>query len=57
MGNDRTLPPVAQDAMIATFDDSGIGGSTRVHRMAGSHSPMFAQAAALVDVLTGIARG
>ncbi|MFT4585624.1 MAG: pimeloyl-ACP methyl ester carboxylesterase [Gammaproteobacteria bacterium] len=55
MADDRVLPPAAQDYMVERFDSSGIGGSTIIHRLSGGHSPMFANPAALRDVLVGIA--
>jgi pimeloyl-ACP methyl ester carboxylesterase len=55
MADDRVLPPAAQDYMVERFDGSGIGGITIVHRLAGGHSPMFANPGALRDVLVSIA--
>ena len=55
LGDDRAIPPAGQDEMIANMDASGIGGTTIVHQMAGSHSPFFAQPEALSKVLASIA--
>ncbi len=55
MADDRTVPPVAQDYMVESVDTSGIGGTTTVHRMSGSHSPFFAKPRELRDVLRKIA--
>ena len=53
--DDRAIPAVAQDRMVELVDASGIGGKTKVHRMAGSHSPFFAQPEALLAVFDKIA--
>ncbi len=55
MDDDRVLPAAAQDAMVAEFDATAIGGPTRVHELAGGHMPMFARPAALVARLAAIA--
>lgn len=57
LSEDRAIPSAAQDKMVQLVDGSGIGGKTTVHRMAGSHSPFFAQPAALLEVFSKIATG
>jgi len=52
---DGAIPIKAQDKMIEQFDASGIGGKTAIHRLAGSHSPFFAQPEKLRDVFVEIA--
>ena len=55
LADDKAIPAAAQDHMVQLIDASGVGGTTTVHRMSGSHSPFFAQPEALIDVLTKIA--
>ena len=56
LADDKAIPAGAQDRMVELVDASGIGGTTAVHRMSGSHSPFFAQPEALLAVLDKIAR-
>ena len=51
LADDNAIPAGAQDRMVELVDASGIGGTTTVHRMTGSHSPFFAQPEALLAVL------
>ena len=55
LADDNAIPAGAQDRMVELVDASGIGGTTTVHRMSGSHSPFFAQPEALLAVLDKIA--
>lgn len=55
LADDKAIPAAAQDRMVELVDASGIGGTTAVHRMTGSHSPFFAQPEALLAVLDKIA--
>ena len=55
LADDKAIPAAAQDRMVELVDASGIGGTTTVHRMTGSHSPFFAQPEALLAVLDKIA--
>ena len=55
LADDKAIPAGAQDRMVELIDASGIGGTTTVHRMSGSHSPFFAQPEALLAVLDKIA--
>ena len=55
LADDKAIPAGAQDRMVELVDASGIGGTTTVHRMTGSHSPFFAQPEALLAVLDKIA--
>lgn len=55
LADDKAIPAGAQDRMVELVDASGIGGTTTVHRMSGSHSPFFAQPEALLAVLDKIA--
>lgn len=55
MGDDRAIPPAAQDYMINLVDESAIGGKTVVHEMSGSHSPFYAKPKELRDVFVKIA--
>ena len=55
LADDQAIPAGAQDRMVELVDASGIGGTTTVHRMSGSHSPFFAQPEALLAVLDKIA--
>ena len=50
MGNDNSIPPVAQDRMIE-LTDADVGNKTQVHRLDGSHSPFYAQPDTLLEVL------
>ena len=56
LADDMAIPAGAQDRMVGLVDASGIGGTTTVHRMPGSHSPFFAQPEALLAVFDKIAR-
>ena len=40
--------------MIATMDEA-LGGQTRIHSLATSHSPIYSQPGALADLLANIA--
>ena len=55
LADDRAVPAEAQDRMVELVDTSAVGGMTTVHRMAGSHSPFFAQPEALLAVFDKIA--
>lgn len=55
MEDDNTIPAAAQEFMVVDVDSSGIGGETTVHRMAGSHSPFFAQPEKLAATIMKIA--
>ena len=55
LADDNAIPAAAQDRMVELVDASGVGGTTTVHRMTGSHSPFFAQPEALLAVLDKIA--
>ncbi|MCY3732408.1 MAG: alpha/beta fold hydrolase [Rhodospirillaceae bacterium] len=55
LADDKAIPAGAQDRMVELVDASGIGGTTTVHPMTGSHSPFFAQPEALLAVLDKIA--
>ena len=55
LADDNAIPAAAQDRMVELVDASGVGGTTTVHRMSGSHSPFFAQPEALLAVLDKIA--
>ena len=54
--DDKVIPAVAQDRMVELLDASGVGGTTTVHRIPGSHSPFFSRPEALSAVLDEIAR-
>lgn len=50
---DQTLPPAAQDTLIQRTDAS-VNSTTRVHPLAGGHSPHLAKPDALADLLHSI---
>jgi len=53
--DDGAIPIKSQDNMIEQFDASGIGGTTAIHSLSGSHSPFFAQPENLGDAFIKIA--
>jgi len=53
--DDGAIPINSQDHMIEQFDASGIGGTTAIYSLPGSHSPFFAQPEKLRDVFVEIA--
>ena len=55
LADDKAIPAAAQDRMVELVDASGVGGTTTMHRMSGSHSPFFAQPEALSAVFDRIA--